>query len=80
METCLRNSEPKGKSFRVDTFAAGFLRSVAQDCVQAGWRVWFRPNQVVHWAAGHLVLLLDNEKQFDAQVPAEVELSNQTFQ
>jgi len=29
-----------------------FLRNVAGVCLKRGWRVWFRPNQVVHWGEG----------------------------
>lgn len=35
----------------VETYL-GFLRSVAKACIEKGWRVWFRPNQVVHWGEG----------------------------
>jgi hypothetical protein len=30
----------------------GFLRHVARTCLQRGWKVRFRPNQVVHWGEG----------------------------
>jgi hypothetical protein len=30
----------------------GFLRHVARACLQQGWKVRFRPNQVVHWGEG----------------------------
>jgi hypothetical protein len=30
----------------------GFLRHVARTCLQQGWKVRFRPNQVVHWGEG----------------------------
>jgi hypothetical protein len=29
-----------------------FLRHVARTCLLQGWRVRFRPNQVVHWGEG----------------------------
>jgi len=30
----------------------GFLRRVARACLLKGWKVRFRPNQVVHWGEG----------------------------
>lgn len=35
----------------VETYL-GFLRRAAKSCIEKGWRVWFRPNQVVHWGEG----------------------------
>jgi hypothetical protein len=62
----------------VDTYL-GFLRSVARICLQAGWRVWFRPNQVVHWGEGgfgHLSIFVTGRRKANSmpELPAEVEL------
>lgn len=35
----------------VETYVS-FLRSAARTCLEKGCRVWFRPNQVVHWGEG----------------------------
>ncbi|MFQ5853901.1 MAG: hypothetical protein ACE5JU_25355 [Candidatus Binatia bacterium] len=35
----------------VETYLS-FLRTVARTCLERGWRVWFRPDQVVHWGEG----------------------------
>ena len=44
----------------VETYL-GFLRNIAKGCIENGCRVWFRPNQVVHWGEGgfgHLSILV----------------------
>jgi hypothetical protein len=60
----------------VETYVT-FLRSVARTCLQRGWRVWFRPNQVVHWGEGgfgHLSIFIPGRRKADSwpDLPAEV--------
>ena len=54
----------------------GFLRRVAQVCLEKGWRVWFRPNQVTHWGEGGFgslfILLPEGEQKPRARFPTEV--------
>lgn len=60
----------------VETYL-GFLRSVARTCLELGWRVWFRPNQVVHWGEGgfgHLSILVPaGTIESFPELPGEVE-------
>jgi hypothetical protein len=61
----------------VDTYVS-FLRSVARTCLQRGWRVWFRPNQVVHWGEGgfgHLSIFIPGRRKANSfgDLPAEVD-------
>src|SRR5918992_322118 len=61
----------------VETYLS-FLRSVARTCLERGWRVWFRPNQVVHWGEGgfgHLSILVPGQGNANSlpELPAEVE-------
>jgi len=60
----------------VETYLT-FLRTVAQTCLEKGWRVWFRSNQVVHWGEGgfgHLSILLPaGEPESSPALPGEVE-------
>jgi hypothetical protein len=61
----------------VDTYL-GLLRGVARTCLEAGWRVWFRPNQVVHWGEGgfgHLSIFVPGLRKPNSspELPAEVE-------
>jgi hypothetical protein len=54
-----------------------FLRRVAQACLEKGWRVWFRPNQVTHWGEGGFgslsVLLPAGEPEPQADLPSEIQ-------
>jgi hypothetical protein len=64
----------------VDTYL-DFLRSVARACLQAGGRVWFRPNQVVHWGEGGFgrvsIFVPGRLKAISPpELPAEVEFIN----
>jgi hypothetical protein len=61
----------------VDTYL-GLLRGVARTCLEAGWQVWFRPNQVVHWGEGgfgHLSIFVPGLRKANSmpELPAEVE-------
>src|SRR3972149_10246141 len=60
----------------VETYL-GFLRGVANACLERGWRVWFRPNQVVHWGEGgfgHLSILLPARgSELLLDLPGEIE-------
>lgn len=53
-----------------------FLRTVARTCLERGWRVWFRPNQVVHWGEGGFgtlsILLPAGEPEPIANFPSEI--------
>jgi hypothetical protein len=59
----------------VETYM-GFLRRVAQVCLEKGWRVWFRPNQVAHWGEGGFgnlfILLPESEQKPHMRFPTEV--------
>lgn len=59
----------------VETYV-GFLRSVARTCLERGWRVWFRPNQVVHWGEGGFgylsILLPAGEPEALPDLPGEI--------
>lgn len=59
----------------VDTYLS-FLRSVARTCLERGCRVWFRPNQVVHWGEGGFgylsILLPAGEPEERPDLPGEV--------
>lgn len=66
----------KEKAF-VDTYL-DFLRSVAWACLKAGWRVWFRPHQVVHWGEGgfgRVAIFVPGRRKAisPAELPAEIE-------
>ena len=54
----------------------GFLRSAAKACIEKGWRVWFRPNQVVHWGEGGFgylsILVPAGEPAELADLPSEI--------
>ena len=53
-----------------------FLRRVAKACLEAGWRVWFRPNQWVHWGEGGFgslsILLPTDEPDPLVDLPGEI--------
>jgi len=53
-----------------------FLRRVAKACLEAGWRVWFRPNQWVHWGEGGFgslsILLPTDEPEPLVDLPGEI--------
>lgn len=61
----------------VETYI-GFLRRVAQVCLEKGWRVWFRPNQVAHWGEGGFgslfILLPEGEQKPRVRFPTEVRI------
>lgn len=54
-----------------------FLRRVAKACLERGWRVWFRPNQWVHWGEGGFgslsILLPAGEPELLPDLPGEIE-------
>ena len=61
----------------VETYL-GFLRNIAKSCIENGCRVWFRPNQVVHWGEGgfgHLSIFIPGRRKANSfcDLPAEVE-------
>jgi hypothetical protein len=61
----------------VETYL-GFLRNIAKRCIENGCRVWFRPNQVVHWGEGgfgHLSIFIPGRRKANSfgDLPAEVE-------
>jgi len=60
----------------VETYL-GFLRRAAKTCLERGWRVWFRPNRVVHWGEGGFgwlsILLPPGEPKPLTDLPGEVE-------
>ncbi len=53
-----------------------FLRQAAKACIENGCRVWFRPNQVVHWGEGGFgclsILLPGGEPPELTRLPAEI--------
>jgi len=53
-----------------------FLRRVAKACLERDWRVWFRPNQWVHWGEGGFgnlsILLPTDEPEPLADLPVEI--------
>lgn len=53
-----------------------FLRRVAKARLEAGWRVWFRPNQWVHWGEGGFgslsILLPTDEPEPLVDLPGEI--------
>ena len=53
-----------------------FLRRVAKVCLERGWRVWFRPNQWVHWGEGGFgtlsVLLPAEQSEPLPNLPGEI--------
>jgi len=53
-----------------------FLRRVAKACLEASWRVWFRPNQWVHWGEGGFgslsILLPTDEPEPLVDLPGEI--------
>ncbi|MFQ5853172.1 MAG: hypothetical protein ACE5JU_21645 [Candidatus Binatia bacterium] len=59
----------------VETYL-GFLRRAAKTCLEKGWRVWFKPNQVVHWGEGGFgylsILLPAGEPETLPDLPGEV--------
>jgi hypothetical protein len=60
----------------VETYL-GFLRAVARACLEQGWRVWFRPNRVVHWGEGglgYLSIFIPGRRKADScpDLPVEV--------
>jgi hypothetical protein len=60
----------------VETYL-GFLRAVARACLERRWRVWFRPNRVVHWGEGgfgHLSIFIPGRRKAASwpDLPAEV--------
>ncbi len=54
----------------------GFLRHVAQTCIESGWRIWFRQNQWTHWGEGGFgslsILLPGGEAEPHAALPSEI--------
>ena len=54
----------------------GFLRRAAKACLEKGCRVWFRPNQVVHWGEGGFgylsILLPAGEPEALPDLPGEI--------
>lgn len=60
----------------VETYIS-FLRTGARTCLQNGCRVWFRPNQVVHWGEGGFgwvsILLPSGEPKPLTYLPGEIE-------
>ncbi len=60
----------------VETYVI-FLRTVARTCLERGWRVWFKPNRVVHWGEGgfgHLSILVPAGRlESFPELPGEVE-------
>ena len=60
----------------VETYM-GFLRRVAQGCLEKGWQVWFRPNQWTHWGEGGFgslsILLPAGESEPQADLPSEIQ-------
>jgi hypothetical protein len=59
----------------VETYI-GFLRRVAQACLEKGWRIWFKPNEVTHWGEGGFgrlfILLPEGEQKPRARFPTEI--------
>jgi len=59
----------------VETYI-GFLRRVAQACLERGWRVWFRPNLVTHWGEGGFgslfILLPESEQKLRVGLRTEI--------
>jgi hypothetical protein len=59
-----------------DTYV-GFLRHVAQACLEKGWRVWFRPNHWTHWGDGGFgtlsILLPVGEPEPQVDLPSEIQ-------
>ena len=59
----------------VETYVS-FLRTVARTCLERGWRVWFKPNQVVHWGEGGFgwlsILLPAGEPEELPDLPGEI--------
>ena len=59
----------------VETYIS-FLRTVARTCLERGWRVWFKPNQVVHWGEGGFgwlsILLPAGEPKELPDLPGEI--------
>jgi len=59
----------------VETYVS-FLRTLARTCLERGWRVWFKPNQVVHWGEGGFgwlsILLRTGELEEVPDLPGEV--------
>ena len=61
----------------------GFLRHVARTCLLQGWKVRFRPNQVVHWGEGGFgalfVLVPDQAERLPRpKLPSEVRFIRDT--
>lgn len=65
----------KQEKVLVETYLR-FLRRVAKACLEAGWRVWFRPNQWVHWGEGGFgslsILLPTDEPEPLVDLPGEI--------
>ncbi len=59
----------------VETYL-GFLRRVTKAYLEKGCRVWFRPNQVVHWGEGGFgwlsILLPTGEPEELPNLPSEI--------
>ena len=60
----------------------GFLRRAARTCLLQGWKVRFRPNQVVHWGEGGfgaLFVLLPTQAESLARwnLPSEVHFAGE---
>ncbi|MGH7794585.1 MAG: hypothetical protein ACREQ2_06775 [Candidatus Binatia bacterium] len=61
----------------VETYL-GLLQNIAKSCIENGCRVWFRPNQVVHWGEGgfgHLSIFIPGRRKANSfcDLPGEVE-------
>lgn len=54
----------------------GFLRHVAQTCIESGWRVWFRQNRWTHWGEGGFgslsILSPGREAEPHTALPSEI--------
>ena len=65
----------KQEKVLVETYLR-FLRRVAKACLERGWRVWFRPNQWVHWGEGGFgslsILLPTDEPEPLVDLPGEI--------
>ncbi len=65
----------KQEKVLVETYLR-FLRRVAKACLERDWRVWFRPNQWVHWGEGGFgslsILLPTDEPEPLADLPVEI--------
>jgi len=72
-DTCLVLNEQE--KALIETYLA-FLRGVARTCLEKGGRVWFRPNEVVHWGEGGFgylsILLPAGQPEALPDLPGEI--------